>query len=207
MPAAQRTCRESFHTYEILSSMTNRTSMKRVDELDGVDLVESDWIRERPDIDVHSIGVITRIWRVGRHLERQRNQVLAEWDADRGTIDILGMLRRAGAPYRRSAGDLTRHSLITSGGVSQRLEKLERAGLVTRHVDTADRRRVEVELTAEGRDVIDAVFKASMEHDTELLRSVLSEDEQATMTRLLRKMLLSLEPLGESGEGPSLSSE
>lgn len=167
---------------------------------DGVDRIEADWNRERPDIDVSSVGLVTRIWRIGRHMERQRNQVLTEWDADRGTIDILGMLRRAGSPYRRTAGDLTRHSLITSGGVSQRLEKLERAGLITRHVDTADRRRVEVELTAAGVELIDSVLSASMSRDTSVLDQALDPEEQETMRLLLRKLLVVLEPLDASGE-------
>ena len=118
--------------------------------VDGVDQVARDWRRERPDIDVSSIGIVTRIWRIARHLENQRREQLAGLGTDRGTMDVLAMLRRSGPPFRRSAGELTRSALITSGGVSQRLEKLERAGLITRHVDTSDRRRVDVELTASG---------------------------------------------------------
>jgi DNA-binding MarR family transcriptional regulator len=170
---------------------------------DGVDRIEADWNRERPDIDVSSVGIVTRVWRIGRYLERRRNDVLLQWDTDRGTIDILGMLRRAGAPYRRTAGDLSRHSLITSGGVSQRLEKLERAGLVTRHVDTADRRRVEVELTAAGAELIDSVLSASMSEDSSVLAEALSLPEQETLRHLLRKLLVLLEPLDESGESDS----
>lgn len=168
--------------------------------VDGVDRIEADWNRERPDIDVSSVGVITRIWRIGRHLERGRDEVLTEWGTDRGAIDILGMLRRAGAPYQRTAGDLTRHALITSGGVSQRLEKLEKAGLVRRLVDVADRRRVTVELTPAGVQVIDSVLSASMTKDTAVLDSALNEQEQADLRRLLRKLLLTLEPYSESGE-------
>lgn len=161
---------------------------------DDVDRVERDWQRERPDIDVRSIGVVSRIWRVGRHLERQRKAQLDEVGSDRGTVDVLAMLRRAGPPYRRTAGELTRSALITSGGVSQRLDKLEKAGLVTRHVDVADRRRVDVELTAAGVELIDSVLADLMEHDTKVLSTALTGPEQETLRRLLRKLLLALEP-------------
>lgn len=162
---------------------------------DGVDRVEMDWRRERPDIDVSSFGIVTRIWRIARHLDRQRTQQLAGFNSDRGTMDILAMLRRSGAPYRRTAGALTRSALITSGGVSQRLDKLERAGLITRHVDTGDRRRVDVELTEQGVDLVDSVLTDLMDHDTAVLAAALDDHEQETLRRLLRKLLLSLEPV------------
>ena len=162
--------------------------------VDGVDHVARDWRRERPDIDVSSIGIVTRIWRIARHLENQRREQLAGLGTDRGTMDVLAMLRRSGPPFRRSAGELTRLALITSGGVSQRLEKLERAGLITRHVDTSDRRRVDVELTASGIQLVDSTLTDLMDHDTKVLEEALDEDEQELLRRLLRKFLLSLEP-------------
>ena len=162
--------------------------------VDGVDQVARDWRRERPDIDVSSIGIVTRIWRIARHLENQRREQLAGLGTDRGTMDVLAMLRRSGPPFRRSAGELTRWALITSGGVSQRLEKLERAGLITRHVDTSDRRRVDVELTASGIQLVDSTLTDLMDHDTKVLEEALDEDEQELLRRLLRKFLLSLEP-------------
>lgn len=162
--------------------------------VDGVDHVARDWRRERPDIDVSSIGIVTRIWRIARHLENQRREQLAGLGTDRGTMDVLAMLRRSGPPFRRSAGELTRSALITSGGVSQRLEKLERAGLITRHVDTSDRRRVDVELTASGIRLVDSTLTDLMDHDTKVLEEALDEDEQELLRRLLRKFLLSLEP-------------
>lgn len=165
-----------------------------VAEHDDIDRVERDWQRECPDIDVGSIGVVSRIWRVGRHLEQLRKAQLGGFGSDRGTVDVLAMLRRAGPPYRRSAGELTRSSLITSGGVSQRLDKLEKAGLVTRHVDVDDRRRVEVELTAAGVELIDSMLADLMEHDSALLASALTPPEQDRLRQLLRKLLLRLEP-------------
>jgi len=170
-----------------------------VGEHDNVDRVEQDWRRERPDIDVGSIGIVSRIWRVGRHLEQQRKDQLDEFGSDRGTVDVLAMLRRAGPPYRRSAGELTRASLITSGGVSQRLDKLEKAGLVTRHVDVADRRRVDVELTAAGVELIDSMLADLMDHDARVLASALTVPEQDRLRQLLRKLLMTLEATDRNG--------
>lgn len=169
------------------------------DGFDAIDRVEHDWGRERPDIDVSSMGIVSRIWRVGRHLEQLRKTQLADFASDRGTMDVLGMLRRSGPPYRRSAGDLTRSALITSGGVSQRLEKLERAGYLTRHVDTNDRRRVDVELTEAGVELVDSVLSGLMDHDTEVLAEALTPAEQRRLRALLRKLLLSLEPSDAEG--------
>jgi DNA-binding MarR family transcriptional regulator len=166
---------------------------------DAIDRVESEWRRERPDIDTSSMGVVSRIWRIGRHLEQQRKELLADSGTDRGTIDVLGMLRRSGPPYRRTAGELTRSALITSGGVSQRLEKLERAGLITRHVDTADRRRVEVELAPAGVALVDSLAVGMMAHDEKVLSRGLSDTEQRNLRALLRKLLLSLDDI--EGEG------
>lgn len=161
---------------------------------DAIDLVVRDWERERPDIDVGSMGIVSRIWRIGRHLEQQRKEQLAHFGSDRGTVDVLAMLRRSGPPFRRSAGDLTRHSLITSGGVSQRLDKLERAGLITRHIDTDDRRRIDVQLTPAGISLVDSMLADLMEHDSRVLADALTEAEQDTLRELLRKLLLLLEP-------------
>ncbi|MEJ2890270.1 MarR family winged helix-turn-helix transcriptional regulator [Actinomycetospora aeridis] len=167
---------------------------ERDEATDDVDRVERDWRREQPDVDVSSIGIVSRVWRVGRHLEQQRKAQLDRFDTDRGSLDVLAMLRRSGPPFRRTAGELTRSALITSGGVSQRLDKLERAGLVTRHVDTADRRRVDVELTPAGVDLVDAVLVGLMEHDSRVLDDALTVPEQESLRQLLRKLLLTLEP-------------
>lgn len=166
----------------------------RVTEFDGVDFIEQEWRRERPDIDVSSFGIVTRIWRIGRHLETKRGKLLAELATDRGSMDMLAMLRRSGKPYRQTAGQLTRSALITSGGVSQRLEKLERAGLISRHVDPKDRRRVDVQLTPTGAALVDTVLADMSEHDLSLLAEALEPHEQEMLRSLLRKFLLSLEP-------------
>jgi DNA-binding MarR family transcriptional regulator len=172
---------------------------------DGIDRVERAWRRERPDIDVSSVGIVSRIWRVSRHLERERKERLAELGTDRVTLDVLAMLRRSGPPYRRTAGELTHASLITSGGVSQRLEKLERAGMVTRHIHAEDRRRIDVELTPAGMRLVDSVLSELMEHESKLLDE-LSDEEKDDLRRTLKRLLARFEPgradQGAESDGP-----
>jgi DNA-binding MarR family transcriptional regulator len=159
---------------------------------DGIDQVEQAWRRERPDIDVSSVGIVSRIWRVSRYLERARKERLAELGTDRVALDVLAMLRRSGPPYRRTAGELTHASLITPGGVTQRLEKLERAGLVTRHTHPEDRRRVEVELTRVGMQLVDSVLADLMGHESKLLDE-LTAAERNDLRRTLKRLLARFE--------------
>lgn len=159
---------------------------------DHVDRVEAGWRRERPDIDVSSVGIVTRIWRIGRHLDRHRKDRLEALGTDRVALDVLAMLRRAGPPYRRTAGELQQSALITSGGMSQRLERLEAAGLVSRHMHPTDRRKVEVALTASGMALVDEVTGDLMANESKLL-DVLDPAEQTQLRALLKKLLSTFE--------------
>jgi DNA-binding MarR family transcriptional regulator len=116
------------------------------------------------------------------------------------TLDVLAMLRRSGPPFRLTAGELTHHSLISSGGVSQRLEKLERVGLVTRHIHTEDRRRIDVQLTPAGVELIDSILADLMAHEAALL-DILAPWEQEDLRRVLKRLLARFEPL--SPDDPS----
>lgn len=189
-----------------MASAAARPKQAPPDGEDRIDRVEQAWRRERPDIDVSSVGIVSRIWRVSRHLERERKDRLADLGTDRVTLDVLAMLRRSGPPYRRTAGELTHASLITSGGVSQRLDKLEKAGMVTRHIHPEDRRRIEVQLTPEGMRLVDSVLADLMEHESKLLDE-LADAEKDDLRRTLKRLLARFEspgradPAGES-DGP-----
>jgi len=159
---------------------------------DHVDRVEAGWRRERPDIDVSSVGIVTRVWRIGRHLDRHRKDRLEALGTDRVALDVLAMLRRAGPPYRRTAGELQQSALITSGGMSQRLERLEAAGLISRHLHPTDRRKVDVALTATGMALVDEVTGELMANESQLL-DVLDRAEQAQLRALLKKLLSTFE--------------
>ncbi|ROZ88027.1 MarR family winged helix-turn-helix transcriptional regulator [Gordonia sp. OPL2] len=170
------------------------------DRRDAVDDIEDAWLRERPGMDVSSVGVITRIWRLGRHFEQERNRRLGELGTDRVTLDVLAMLRRAGEPYRLTAGELTQAALITSGGISGRLDKLERAGLVTREFHPKDRRRVNVQLTKDGMTLVDHVVSDLMTHESRLLRDRLNKANQEKLSGLLRTLLSEFESTHEISE-------
>lgn len=156
---------------------------------DGVDDIQDAWRRERPDIDVTSIGAITRVWRLARHLQRFRQRALAELGVDEVTLDALAVLRRSGPPHRLTAGQMQRASLITTGAVTQRLDRLERDGLVRRESDPEDGRVVWVQLTPKGRATIDGVVAGLMERENAML-APLSPAQQRTLTRLLRRWLV-----------------
>lgn len=183
-----------------MAARTSRTARDGAEEReaydpdvpDRVDRVEAGWHRERPDIDVSSVGIVTRIWRLGRHLDRHRKERLDAFGTDRVALDVLAMLRRTGPPYRRTAGELQKSALITSGGMSQRLERLEIAGLISRHMHPTDRRKVEVELTPTGMALVDEVLGDLMANESKLL-GVLDQAEQVQLRRLLKKLLSAFE--------------
>lgn len=159
---------------------------------DGVDRIERAWTRERPDIDVSSVGIVTRIWRIARYLERERIERLTELGTDRVTLDVLAMLRRSGKPYRMTAGRLSEGALITPGGISNRLDKLERSGLLKRSFHPKDRRRVDVQLTKKGVQLVDEVASDVLDHDSRILAHM-SEGDQTELRRLLKILLAQFE--------------
>ncbi|KXF53752.1 MULTISPECIES: MarR family winged helix-turn-helix transcriptional regulator [Rhodococcus] len=170
-------------------------SIRDVDGDDGVDRIEQAWVRERPDIDVSSVGIVSRIWRIARYLERERSQRLVELGTDPATLDLLAMLRRSGKPYRMTAGQLTEAALITPAGISNRLDKLERSGLLKRSFHPQDRRRVDVQLTKKGVQLIDEVASDILGREAQLLAFV-SEDDGTELRRLLKLLLAHFEDPG-----------
>lgn len=162
-------------------------------ERDIADRMQAAWRRERPDLDVTWIGIHTRLVRIARHLQRARVEGLRALGTDATTVDVLATLRRAGAPYRASAGELQQAALVTSGAISQRLDKLERAGLVTRRPGTNDRRLVQVELTDKGLREIDRIVEQLVARESELL-TPLGQKERKQLETLLRRWLLHFEP-------------
>jgi DNA-binding MarR family transcriptional regulator len=164
------------------------------EERDGVDLILEQWRRERPDLDPSPIGVIGRISRLARELEQRLEPVYREHGLEPGWYDVLATLRRAGPPHRMRPTDFAGTLMLTSSGTTKRLDRLERAGLITRAPDPADRRGILIELTAAGRKLIDAATEAHLENERRLL-SALSESERRRLADVLRKLALGLPPL------------
>jgi DNA-binding MarR family transcriptional regulator len=154
---------------------------------DRVDLILEQWARERPDLDASPMGVVGRIQQLGRELERALVRVFARFGLGQGEFDVLATLRRAGEPYQLTPGALLESMMVTSGAVTKRVDRLERAGLVARAPDPDDRRGVLVGLTAEGLELVDRVVEEHLENEENLLAG-LTAAERERLARLLRKL-------------------
>lgn len=127
------------------------------------------WRRERPGTPTESIGIVSRVWQVGKLLADDRRRVLAELGMDRGTMDLLSVLRRSGAPYRLTTRQLTERALVTAGAISQRVARAEAAGMVRREPGGPGRRAVSVLLTDAGHAAIDRTVDRVLRREVELL--------------------------------------
>ena len=155
------------------------------DEVD--ELVEA-WRRERPDLDLEPVEVFSRITRLARLLDLARRQAFTEQDIEPFEFDVLAALRRAGAPYELSPGRLIKETLVTSGTMTNRVDRLTARGLVERLPDPSDRRGVLVRLTARGKATVDAAFEALIARERDLLTDVPVSERQA-LAALLRTVM------------------
>ncbi|MFE6225920.1 MULTISPECIES: MarR family transcriptional regulator [unclassified Streptomyces] len=155
---------------------------------DHVARIQADWRRERPDVDVSPQGVIGRLHRLADRLTAELCRVYDRYGLSEGEFDVLCALRRAGEPYERAPGELAAHTMVTTGAMTKRIDRLERAGLVTRRRSDGDQRGRIVALTATGRDLIDQAFGDHMRNERRLL-DLLTEDEARTMEALLTTWL------------------
>jgi DNA-binding MarR family transcriptional regulator len=162
-------------------------------DTDGVDAILDQWRRERPDLDTSPIGVIGRISRLSREIERRLEPVYAASGLEPGWYDVLATLRRAGPPYRLRPTDFAAALMLTSSGTTKRLDRLEAAGYVTREPDPGDRRGVLIALTPEGRAVVDRAAVSHLANERRIL-SGLSAAEQRELAGLLRKLSTTLPP-------------
>ncbi|MEU5880160.1 MarR family transcriptional regulator [Spirillospora sp. NPDC047279] len=156
---------------------------------DEVDRLVEAWRTERPDLDVQPLQVLSRVSRLARHLDRARRAVFAAHDLEPWEFDVLTALRRAGTPYELSPGRLLRATLVTSGTMTNRIDRLAAAGLVERHPDPADKRGVLVRLTVAGRTRVDAAFADLLRREHDILDG-LDEKERDALAGLLRTLLL-----------------
>jgi DNA-binding MarR family transcriptional regulator len=162
------------------------------DSLDRVAEIQQAWRRERPDLDPSPQGVIGRLHRVALELTKRLVAVYGEFGLTEGEFDVLATLRRAGEPFEHAAGDLADHTLVTTGGLTKRVDRLEARGLVERRVEASDARRRLVRLTPEGRDLIDRAFTAHLANEHRLLEE-LGEADAASLEPILTRWLRLLE--------------
>jgi len=156
---------------------------------DYVDLIIEEWARELPDLDTSGVGVIGRVSRLARYLERAIEPTFAPYGLNSAGFYVLAALRRAGPPYQLSPTQLYGSLLVTSGAMTNRLDRLQEAGLVTRIPDPGDGRSSVVALTEDGRRVADEVIQLHAANEMRLL-SGLTAQERELLAELLRKLLL-----------------
>ncbi|MGF7008944.1 MarR family winged helix-turn-helix transcriptional regulator [Aminobacter sp. BE322] len=160
--------------------------------MDQVDDILAQWNRERPDLDVAPMGLIGRISRLAQHLGREMEKTFARHGLNYASFDVLATLRRSGAPYALSPGDLSATMMITSGTMTNRVDQLEKAGLVERRLNPDDRRSFIVSLTDKGFATIDAAVTDHVATQTRVVE-MLSPDERAVLNALLSKFLVGFE--------------
>jgi DNA-binding MarR family transcriptional regulator len=161
--------------------------------LDHVARIQAAWARERPDVDVSPQGVIGRLHRLAGLLTEQLCVVYRRYGLSEGEFDVLATLRRTSAPFERAPGELAAHTMVTTGAMTKRVDRLERAGLVTRRRSAADGRGRVVALTDAGRHLIDRAFTDHMHNEKQLL-AALPPQEAAALEALLTSWLGQLEP-------------
>lgn len=156
---------------------------------DEVDRIVDSWSRERPDLDFSPLQVLSRVGRLSRHLERARRTAFAASDLELWEFDVLSALRRAGRPYQLSPKALLQQTLVSSGTMTNRIDRLVDRGLVERRTDPNDGRGILVIMTAPGRERVDAAISTLLSAESELLER-LSTPDQERLSGLLRKLSL-----------------
>jgi DNA-binding MarR family transcriptional regulator len=163
--------------------------------VDHVARIQAEWRAERPDVDTTPQGVIGRLHRIAIQLTGELTLLYAKYGLTEGEFDVLAALRRAGAPYERAPGEIALHTMVTTGAVTKRVDRLEEAGLVDRRRSAADGRGRVVRLTPAGRRLIDKAFTAHMANEKRLLEA-LTPAETMQLEKLLTTWLARLEPDG-----------
>ena len=159
---------------------------------DEVDRLVEAWRRERADLDLRPMEVLSRVSRLGHHLDRARRSAFAAHGLESWEFDVLAALRRAGAPYQLSPGRLIRETLVTSGTMTNRVDRLATRGLVERLPDPNDRRGVLVRLTEAGRTTVDGALSSLLARERDLLGGLGPADQQQ-LASLLRDLVLPFE--------------
>jgi DNA-binding MarR family transcriptional regulator len=146
---------------------------------DRVAEIQAEWRRERPDLDPSPQAVIGRLHRVALRLTERLVAVYRDFGLSEGEFDVLATLRRAGAPYERPAGELADHTLVTTGGLTKRVDRLEARGLVERRAEASDARKRLVRLTPEGVELIDRAIAAHLDNEHRILDELGATDAGA----------------------------
>ncbi|MCP3756061.1 MarR family winged helix-turn-helix transcriptional regulator [Streptomyces sp. TBY4] len=158
------------------------------DPVDAVDAIAEQWFAVRPDLDTTPMAVFGRIYRISKAMGDAMEKTYGRYGIGRGEFDVVATLRRSGTPYTLSPRQLSATLMLTTGGMTGRLDKLEKAGLLCRNPDPDDRRGLRVTITDRGLALIDEAVEAGLEVQREALTG-LDATEVATLTALLRKVM------------------
>ncbi|WP_026460310.1 MarR family winged helix-turn-helix transcriptional regulator [Schaalia suimastitidis] len=162
------------------------------DTPDEVDRIVDSWARERPDMDTSPMLVLSRVSRLARHLDLERRAAFADHGLEPWEFDVLSALRRAGSPYALTPGALMAELLVSSGTMTNRIDRLEAQGLVDRSRSAEDRRTVTVTLTDRGRERVDGALETLLSCERHIL-SALPPSDLEQLGMLLRPLLLPFE--------------
>lgn len=160
--------------------------------MDAVDNILAQWAKEKPGMDTLAMGIMGRFARLIKHLEQAISDCHKAYDLKPGEFDVLATLRRSGAPYRLTPSDLLSAMMLTSGAMTNRLDRLEEKGLIVREHSQTDRRSIEVCLTAKGISTLAQVLTSHVETQKKALAG-LSQDEQQVLNGLLKSWLRQFE--------------
>lgn len=159
---------------------------------DQIDRFREQWRRELPDLDTEPMNLLGRMYRLSNLVRPSIEETFAKFDLDRGEFDVLSTLLRSGPPYRLTPTELYSSLMISSGGLTHRLDRLVKAGLVERGKSPSDGRISYVNLTKEGRTRTEAAFRLDMADEASLL-SGLDVEKRAALSDLLREATLAVE--------------
>lgn len=166
---------------------------------DHVDRLRAQWARELPDLDTQPMAILGRAFRLGNMVRPSIEATFAGFGLDRGEFDVIATLRRSGPPYRLTPTEMYSLLMISSGGLTHRLDRLEKAGLIRREKSPQDGRSVQVALTERGAALAEQAFRTDMASELAFLQP-LDETERAMLAGLLRKLILGIEANSRQNE-------
>ncbi|GLR03855.1 MarR family winged helix-turn-helix transcriptional regulator [Vibrio hyugaensis] len=156
--------------------------------MDAIDRVVGQWAKEKPELDTEPMAIMGRLMRIAKHMENHVAELHKRYDLKMGEFDVLATLRRSGQPYRLTPSELISSMMLTSGAMTNRLDKLEKKGLIAREHSKEDRRSVTVELTSTGFELIDSLIELHLQAQHELM-GTLNHDEKAQVNQALKLLL------------------
>lgn len=156
--------------------------------MDAIDRVVDQWLKEKPDLDTQPMAIMGRLMRIAKHMETRVAELHKRYDLKMGEFDVLATLRRAGAPYCLTPSALIESMMLTSGAMTNRLDKLEKKGLISREHSREDRRSVTVALTSVGLQLIDNLIVEHVEVQRDFIRG-LGDEEKVQVNKALKVLL------------------